>query len=266
MALKTDLRELIPKRAQVPIKYYTDKFRGNLEPELSLLPHLINKGDKAIDIGANRGSYVYKLYQIGASVDSYEPNPSCASVLIEWSKGKQSIKVYQVALSSEPGTAMLHIPCDSSGLEHDSSGSLNSNVAGHSRAIAVTKARLDDINLTPVALVKIDVEGHEHDVITGSLQTIRDFRPSILVEIESRHSIRPIHETFALIKSLGYEGFFLDHDCIRNLSSFKPEKHQVLDSKSLPLEPYVNNFLFLAKNRLMNYEYNSLFSAFGSRN
>ncbi|MEV6878398.1 FkbM family methyltransferase [Amycolatopsis sp. NPDC051128] len=44
--------------------------------------------------------------------------------------------------------------------------------------------------LTRLDFVKIDVEGGELHVLQGGQQTIETFRPTMLIEIEARHTAR----------------------------------------------------------------------------
>jgi FkbM family methyltransferase len=79
----------------------------------------------------------------------------------------------QVALSDHFGTAVLHIPYQN-GKDVTIRSSLENGLdeeMAH-RSINVTVATLDSFHLDDVALVKIDVEGHDAAVRRGSAQTI----------------------------------------------------------------------------------------------
>ena len=104
-SVKVGLRDALPSALQVPIKYFWNKCNGILEPELVLLPLLVSNEERAIDIGANRGTYSYALWKIGARVTAFEPNPACYQVLAAWASRKASIDVHAVALSSAAGEA-----------------------------------------------------------------------------------------------------------------------------------------------------------------
>src|SRR6266568_3035020 len=45
---------------------------------------------------------------------------------------------------------------------------------------------LDSFEFSDVAMIKIDVEGHEEAVVAGAEETIRRCRPSLLIESEER--------------------------------------------------------------------------------
>ena len=51
--------------------------------------------------------------------------------------------------------------------------------------------KLDNIQIKNIGFIKIDVEGHELEVIKGAKETINKYNLILLVEIEKRHSKRP---------------------------------------------------------------------------
>ena len=79
--------------------------------------------------------------------------------------------------------------------------------------IQVEIITLDSLNLENVSFIKIDVEGHEPNVINGSLATIQRCKPVMIVEIlggvtletASHEQLEYINNTKLLISSLGYD-------------------------------------------------------------
>ena len=82
-----------------------------------------------------------------------------------------------------------------------------------------------------IGFIKIDVEGHEKNVINSANEIIKKYRPNLLVEIEKRHNNENVEDTINFINNLGYKSFFLDNN---NLISTKELKN--FDLK--------NNFIF----------------------
>ncbi|MEG8026090.1 FkbM family methyltransferase [Sphingomonas aurantiaca] len=72
---------------------------------MSLLPALVSRGDRVIDVGGNRGTYAYRLHALGARVEVFEPNPVCLRVLRDWASHQAAVNVHAVALSASSGTA-----------------------------------------------------------------------------------------------------------------------------------------------------------------
>lgn len=258
IGLKTFVRDLFPVTYQVPAKYWYGVFSGGLEVEMKFLRHLVKPQDRVVDVGGNRGVYSYNLWRLGATVEVFEPNPTCLSVLKTWAKNKPSVHLYSVALSSHAGLANLHIPIDKRGIEHDASASIENSGFVQSRDELVRLRTLDSFGFQSVSLIKIDVEGHEFSVIEGSIATISVSRPALLIEIEQRHTNRRIDEVFAKVLGLGYLGFFVDRGRIRALEKFDTTIHQSMENFNGKKAPYINNFLFLHRDRVANGEYSAV--------
>jgi FkbM family methyltransferase len=252
--LKEMGRDLIPKRYQVPVKYWYCWVCGTLEDEMKLLEFLVRRHDLVVDVGGNRGMYTYQFWKLGARVEVFEPNPACARVLSAWALGKSGVNVHSVALSSHAGSANLHIPIDESGIEHDSSASIENTGFAHSHDELVPLQTLDSFGLEDVSLIKIDVEGHEYRVIEGAGATLAASRPALLVEIEQRHTSRPIAEVFEKIKGYGYQGYFISMNAMTALEKFDVARHQSMEHFGTGKGEYINNFLFLHRDRLANVE------------
>ena len=72
---------------------------------------------------------------------------------------------------------------------------------------------------------------------------LRRERPVLVIEIEKRHTGKPVGETHRLIESLGYEGFFFEDGRQRPLSEYEER----MQDPGYP--SYVNDFLFLPAGR-----------------
>ena len=239
----------------MPAKYWYGRLSGGLEDEMKFLQYLIKPQDRVVDVGGNRGVYAYRLWHLGAQVEVFEPNPVCFNVLCAWANGKQRVRLHRVALSNQSGSANLHIPVDGAGLEHDASASIERAGFGQSRDEPVALQTLDSFNLDRVSLIKIDVEGHEYSVVEGAAATVLGSRPALLIEIEQRHSGRAIEEVFAKVQGFGYQGFFLDGGRLVGIDNFVRSRHQSMTNFGTHGGVYVNNFLFLHRDRLALGEY-----------
>lgn len=214
-------------------------------------------------MGANRGIYVYKLWKLGALVEAFEPNPDCFKVLNSWACGKSGIKLHQLALSNEGGYSNLHIPIDSEGIEHDASASLQPVAFERGRISQVNTSTIDCLGITDVTFMKIDVEGHELQVLQGSLGLLRAHQPVLLIEIEQRHCAYPIDETFGLLSALGYVGFFLDNSKLISLCDFERSVHQHLSNLNSSRGNYINNFIFFPRTKLAEDRIKNVFEKWG---
>jgi FkbM family methyltransferase len=179
------------------------------------------------------------LAQLSNAVEAFEPVPSCANRIR--AGALKNVRIHEVALSDRRGHANLNLP--PSGGRHAAAYASLSNEFESGRSLTVEVRTLDSFGFTEVEFIKIDVEGHELEVLMGATSTIERNRPTLLVEIEERH--RPLGgaaEVFDFIERLGYDGSFLWYDRLTPLSSFSLSQHQA--SADPHDRTYVNNFIF----------------------
>jgi FkbM family methyltransferase len=141
----------------------------------------LNPDDNCIDIGASFGGYVEQMIAIaprGAHF-AFEPIPTLADDL---RRKFPHVRVQAIALSDRTGDAKFHYFPDVSpfsGLKRRDDVAYDERT----KVIDVPTARLDDVlpDLS-IALIKIDVEGAELDVLRGAQQTINEWRPVLIIE------------------------------------------------------------------------------------
>jgi FkbM family methyltransferase len=249
--LKQLARDAIPVSWQVPLKYWSEKARGVLEPEMALLPQLVRAGDRVIDVGGNRGAYAYRFWKLGALVEVFEPNPACARVLSGWAAARKRVRVHPVALSSAEGMSHLHVPVDENGVEHDASASLEGELKGSVRNVEVHLRELDSFGFSDPALIKIDVEGHEPERHRGGRRnSFQSTTRPYWWKSSSVICARPISDTFLALRAHGYQGFFLLDGKLAPLDRFDAARHQSIRLFEAGKAGYHNNFLFLAEERI----------------
>jgi FkbM family methyltransferase len=241
---------LCPKSLRLSFLFNYSKAKGKIEPEIIHLKNILAVGKRAIDVGGNQGFYTYALSQLCTTVEVFEPQPHCAENINHYKNSKCDIKVHPVALSDTNGSLSLHIPV-LDGQLRDARASFR-EIEGEKQSINVPIHRLDDYNFKEVSFIKIDVEGHEINVIRGAKETIIREKPVLLIEIEQRHlDSLSIEEVFKEITSLGYKGSYLKRGHLISLSEFSYERDQkpfLKDSERGGFgthEEYVNNFFFM---------------------
>ncbi len=233
--------KLIPPRFRLAATYYYLRFSGALENEICIVKDLIKARGTAIDVGANEGAWSYPLSRIFSKVEAFEPIPDCAAIIKD--SGNKNIEVHQVALSSSKGIKELHIPI-ANGKPLTGYATFG-DLEGEYTTMSIPVHKLDDYSFTGVAFMKIDVEGHELEVIKGAEATIRREKPAMIVEIEQRHLNFPMALIFDAIIKFGYKAFFLQGNQLHPLSEFSYEEHQ---GKFLDVpfsRDYIHNFLFM---------------------
>jgi hypothetical protein len=105
-----------------------------------------------------------------------------------------------------------------------------------------------------LSFIKCDVEGNELAVMRGADRLLREYSPTLLVEIEQRHHRNDIREVFAFMTELGYTGHFIQERVVRPLSEFDLEQHQLryLGDAFVPYNMprgYVTDFVFVHPRR-----------------
>lgn len=239
--LKKIALRIVPLKYQLPLRFRFERLSGNLEPEMFLLDQLLGSKRLAIDVGANCGFFSYHLAKMGKSVEAFEPLPECARAISAYRSSR--IRVHNVALSSAPGTLRLFTPIFN-GVPYPACSTFTP-VAGPHEFCDVPVRTLDEFAFRDICLVKIDVEGHELEVLKGAEQTLRRERPVVFIEIEQRHLKIPVAEVFAYLLAQGFSGYFLVAGKLRPLTEFVYEIHQKPFLADVNHPDYVNNFLFL---------------------
>lgn len=199
-----------------------------------------NPSKMALDIGANRGIVSYYISRKFAQVHSFEPNAELGTFLEKVLPSNCTL--HKCALSDESGVNELSLVMESGVPIHGRGRILDTPDDSHSYSVQrILLETLDSQGLKNIGFIKIDVEGHEEKVIRGGLNTLRENKPVLIVEIEKRHAHKPARETIALIESLGYNGFFFENDLRRSVSEFQ----ESMQDPGYPF--YINDFLFLPK-------------------
>ena len=191
------------------------EIRGE-NPEYEVMKSLLSEGDTFVDVGANFGTFSLLASRIvGASgiVIAVEPQERLAAMIEEslTLSEIQHCRVERVACGSASGERTLLVPADDSGRAGFFAGF--SARPGHAKQ-SVTVKTLDELiqrhGGSPPALIKIDVEGSEIDVLDGAESTIRQFMPAILVELNrwsAEAAGRTTDDVMERLGSFGYSSF-----------------------------------------------------------
>ena len=189
--------------------WYVRVRHGYLEPEIPLLPRLCLPDRVSVDVGANYGIYSYYMLKYSSACVAFEPYPRLAQLLHE-GLGKR-LQVHQVALSNRSGTAQMVASVQQPGLNTiEPANRIERTVHDPSSLVTleVPVRRLDEFDLGPVGFIKIDVEGHEQEVIAGATTRIANHLPAILIEMEEQYRAGSRHRVVGQLGELGYRAFF----------------------------------------------------------
>ncbi|HWV23657.1 MAG TPA: FkbM family methyltransferase [Thermomicrobiales bacterium] len=229
------------------------------EPELHELHRLVRPGTVAVDAGAHFGVYSLALARLVGKrgrVISIEPIEEDAAMLRRAMRAlRMPVSVVTCALSAQPGEATLRVPLLGGAqktalatLQPAAQVSEASGVEERTVRVRTLDEILADVDM-PVSFIKIDVEGHELDVLAGAEETLRQHRPNLLIEINEDLRDGSMCDAFVRIEAYGYRGEFLEEGRFRRpLSAFDPDRHQRRVTNPLS-RSYINNFIFLPEDR-----------------
>jgi FkbM family methyltransferase len=182
------------------------------EPEIHLLRWLVDPTRAAIDIGAAEGVYAFFLQRLAQRCIAFEPNPS---VHFGLKRALPEVEIYQAAVSGVEKDAILRVPVVN-GIPYAGWGTIepkNQLAALPTHVVQEIKVRTvrpDRMALGDIGFVKIDVEGHELDVLAGLSGLLAKWLPNLLIEIGDCQHGGALAEVRRRLDPLGYIGFRLD--------------------------------------------------------
>lgn len=172
--------------------------------ELRLVTRQLGDGD-FVDVGAHIGIYTVTASNAlrgRARVLAFEPNPTARAQLMENLELNQcdNVVVVDAAATDTAGTALLHVPAS----RDPSFSSLAPGRFVEGEPVSVAATTIDEAvaqhALRP-AVIKIDVEGGEIDVVRGAQRTVATARPALLIEVNDASA----QEVALLLED--YQGF-----------------------------------------------------------
>lgn len=176
-------------------------------------------GSLVIDVGANIGDWTIPLSKKTGEkgqVIAFEPNKETVSVLRQRTKRLTNVEIKSLGLSDREEQLELLVPkdvsCPPTAAIAKTANHLNAKE--HMETTIIQVQKLDQIvsqlDLKDIAFVKIDVEGHELNVLKGFQKGIIKNTPTIFMEILKPKWVNesPIQSECALfLIELGYEMF-----------------------------------------------------------
>jgi FkbM family methyltransferase len=178
------------------------------EREMHVLASLVAPGDFVADIGANVGAYTKELSRlVGAEgrVYAFEPvaaNHSILETVIR--KGRLgNVQTFRIALGAKSEERKIAIPELGGFTGYYWARFAREGEAGEKVSVATLDEMVKVGALARLAFIKCDVEGAEHEVLSGASTLLESGRPTWLIEVARETSAA----VFALLTRHGYRAF-----------------------------------------------------------
>jgi FkbM family methyltransferase len=187
------------------------------EAEIELAKVFLRPGDRVVDVGANIGTHSIAYGRlVGASgeVISCEPHPTTFELLARNTRENSAsrVRLMEMAIGATSGTLWMDLPAPEALLNF---GSLQATAHSQGAArVQVARECLDNLDLGPVRLLKMDVEGSEIDVLQGATHLLSIHRPIVLAESNTAAYSWPVVQS---LQSHDYEV------SLHYAPSFRPE-------------------------------------------
>ena len=193
---------------------------GVWEPNVSrVIDRRLGKNDLFVDVGANIGYHTLlasKVVGAGGSVVAFDASPTvfCRLIANVESNHATNVRAVNVAISDHEGDVVVY-----SGPIHNTGRTTTLAASGLPEEATVRCAPLD-VLLTPdersrVKLLKIDIEGAEHSVMSRVLETLGEYSPNmeLIVELSSVDGLEweRRNETFETFLQKGFHAYMLDN-------------------------------------------------------
>ena len=204
------VRVVVPDSLDLITPYVLREQHDWFEDEIKFLRHLLQPGQKVIDVGANYGVYTLSMAQaVGPTghVWAFEPASSTACLLAEGiaANGFSHITLERSALSNTGGSAQLSLNDHSelNALLHDEQSTGTSETV----TLVTLDDRMESYGWTNIEFVKIDAEGEEANILKGGRRFFAELSPLVLYEVKAGDRVHM--ELVRDFAALGYKSYRL---------------------------------------------------------
>lgn len=175
-------------------KYSHNTFETYQLSEYKLAMSKVKHKRVAIDAGANLGIMSHRMVKDFEYVHAFEP---LFHEYLSKNVTADNLKVYPYAAGNEEKTETMRVGIYRSG---------GSNIVKTKEDDQVYKdvkvVTIDSFNIKNVDFMKIDVEEYELYTLLGSVNTIKEFKPTILIELQETNP--NYQEILDFFKSMDY--------------------------------------------------------------
>lgn len=137
------LARRVAPRLAARIAFARRRRAGLLDPEIALVPFLLDRDRTGVDVGAHAGFWALAMARCSPRVLAVEPIPEIAKALRR--RLPRRVRVLACALSDHEGSAVLRIPADAGRATIEAANALAD--APLERVLRVPLHRLDRLSL-----------------------------------------------------------------------------------------------------------------------
>lgn len=173
--------------------------------EIWLHEYYPRSGRLFLDIGANVGQWTKPLSVSYERVIALEPDPRACAQLEQ--NLPENVWVIRKAAWSTAGLRTLNTFAST---RHGSivRESADQQTGPRQGDLQVETVTVDSLNPEGVDFIKIDTEGAEYEILKGAMQTLKRFRPRLLIEVHSKENGELIPQ---FLSSFGYQVRVIRH-------------------------------------------------------
>ncbi len=164
----------------------------------------LDRSAACLDIGANIGNHSLDFARSFARVYAFEPNPRSFHLLSYNASLADNIQALNFGLSDAPGQLKAEQVAGNIGASH-----ITGNATPRTgKTVTFEVKRLDDVPeilaADRIAFVKIDVEGHEMQCLSGAEVTLRKHKPVVVLEVLAEEVENGKSTAVEFLRSIGY--------------------------------------------------------------
>jgi len=165
------------------------------QPEIDFLISQVNRYSYVVDVGANIGTHCIPLSKHVKRVIAFEPDAENYKLLAQnCAETGCKVTITQVALGNQTLKCSTQFDYGKTRLAQGED---------------VTVTTMDSIKGFPsIDLIKIDVEGHELQVLAGAAGTIGYYKPKIFIEMQNEDTYAQVYDFF--VNAHGYNVYWFN--------------------------------------------------------
>jgi FkbM family methyltransferase len=172
----------------------------------------VHKDDIVFDIGASFGSYTLSALALGATVYSFSPEhefPKIKKSVYENRGFRQRCYIFNFGFHSKNGlfnTDTMAFRGINDISEEEIRAVNDHKICGWYIPVKTLDEFVPTLKLDKINMIKIDTEGAEYDILQGGINTLKKYRPKILVEFHLFKDPNIAGKCHELLRGIGYEG------------------------------------------------------------